>query len=335
MIMQNVNNIAAEDMSWSQQALGNLDAFFSARVIGQKNLERALVAALLGDGHVLIESVPGLAKTTAARAVADAVNGQFSRIQCTPDLLPSDIMGTQIYRQDSGNFETVLGPVFANFVLLDEINRSSAKTQSAMLEAMAERQVTIGGTSYPMPEDAFIVIATQNPIEQEGTYPLSEAQSDRFMIKETLFYPAPGEDLQILNLFENRSKQRNQQVSPVLEVKDVARLQRITEDVYCDDSVKQYISSLVTATRNADNVLPNELKGYVRLGASPRAMIAFLKMGKAGALMQGRAYVTPDDIKNAAFGVLRHRIALRYTAAADGVTTDIIINHLLNAIHTP
>ncbi len=333
--MQNGMNIAAEDMSWSQQALAKLDSFFSSRVIGQKNLERALVAALLGDGHVLIESVPGLAKTTAARAVADAVNGQFSRIQCTPDLLPSDIIGTQIYRQDSGSFETVLGPVFANFVLLDEINRSSAKTQSAMLEAMAERQVTIGGTSYPMPEDVFIVIATQNPIEQEGTYPLSEAQSDRFMIKETLYYPAAGEDLQILNLFENRSRQRNVQASPVLEIKDVARLQRITEAVYCDDSVKQYISSVVTATRNADNVLPNELKGYVRLGASPRAMIAFLKMGKAEALMQGRAYVTPDDIKNSAYAVLRHRIALRYTAAADNVTTDIIINHLLNAIPTP
>ena len=333
--MQNGMNIAAEDMSWSQQALAKLDSFFSSRVIGQKNLERALVAALLGDGHVLIESVPGLAKTTAARAVADAVNGQFSRIQCTPDLLPSDIIGTQIYRQDSSSFETVLGPVFANFVLLDEINRSSAKTQSAMLEAMAERQVTIGGTSYPMPEDVFIVIATQNPIEQEGTYPLSEAQSDRFMIKETLYYPAAGEDLQILNLFENRSRQRNVQASPVLEIKDVARLQRITEAVYCDDSVKQYISSVVTATRSADNVLPNELKGYVRLGASPRAMIAFLKMGKAEALMQGRAYVTPDDIKNSAYAVLRHRIALRYTAAADNVTTDIIINHLLNAIPTP
>ena len=332
--MQNVMNISEEDMRWAQQSLANLDSFFASRVIGQKNLERALVAALLGDGHVLIESVPGLAKTTAARAVADAVNGQFSRIQCTPDLLPSDIMGTQIYRQDSGNFETVLGPVFANFVLLDEINRSSAKTQSAMLEAMAERQVTIGGTSYPMPEDIFIVIATQNPIEQEGTYPLSEAQSDRFMIKETLFYPAPGEDLQILNLFEDRSRKK-EPVSPVLEVKDVVRLQHITEDVYCDDSVKQYISSIVTATRNADNVLPAELKGYVKLGASPRAMIAFLKMGKAGALMQGRGYVIPDDIKNAAFAVLRHRIALRYTAAADGVTSDIIINNLLNVIPTP
>ena len=333
--MQNVMNISDADMKWSQSALADLDSFFSSRVIGQKNLERALVAALLGDGHVLIESVPGLAKTTAARAVADAVNGKFSRIQCTPDLLPSDICGTQIYRQDSGNFETVLGPVFANFVLLDEINRSSAKTQSAMLEAMAERQVTIGGTSYPMPEDVFIVIATQNPIEQEGTYPLSEAQSDRFMIKETLFYPAAGEDLQILNLFENRSRLGKQQVSPVLDVKDVARLQRITESVYCDDSVKQYISTIVTATRFADNVLPNELKGYVRLGASPRAMIAFLKMGKAGALMQGRSYVIPDDIKNAAFVVLRHRIALKYTAAADEVTPDIIINHLLNALPTP
>ena len=332
---KNMSTVPQEDFVFSQDVIRKLTGYFSERVVGQEGLRNSLITSIVADGHILIESVPGLAKTTAAKAISDALNGKFSRIQCTPDLLPSDIIGTQIYHQETGKFETIFGPVFANFVLLDEVNRSSAKTQSAMLEAMAERQVTIGGTSYPMPDDIFIVIATQNPIEQEGTYPLSEAQSDRFMIKETLFYPAPGEDLEILNLFENRSRKKNEKVSPVLEVNDVVRLQKITEDVYCDDSVKQYISSIVTATRNADNVLPAELKGYVKLGASPRAMIAFLKMGKAGALMQGRGYVIPDDIKNAAFSVLRHRIALRYTAAADGVTSDIIINNLLNVIPTP
>lgn len=326
--------ISDEDMQWSQAALRDIDKFFATRVIGQKNLERALVSALIGNGHVLVESVPGLAKTTAARALADAVKGKFSRIQCTPDLLPGDIIGTQIYRQDTGSFETVLGPVFANFVLLDEINRSSAKTQSAMLEAMAERQVTIGGVSYPMPKELFIVVATQNPIEQEGTYPLSEAQSDRFMLKETIFYPTPEEDVSIINLVENR-EQKKEELPPVIDVTEVLRLQQITDDVYCDDAIKRYIAAIVAATRNADTVLPQELRGYVKLGASPRAMIAFLKIGKANALMQGRAYVTPDDIKMAAHGVLRHRIALRYIASADGVTPDIVITNMLNAIPTP
>ncbi|MCR4937214.1 MAG: MoxR family ATPase [Lachnospiraceae bacterium] len=332
-MMENVN-IPEEDMRWAAESLRKLDVFFSSRVIGQKNLEMALVSALVGGGHVLIESVPGLAKTTAARAVADAVKGKFSRIQCTPDLLPGDIIGTQIYRQDTGKFETVLGPVFANFVLLDEINRSSAKTQSAMLEAMAEKQVTIGGNSYKMPDDLFVVIATQNPIEQEGTYPLSEAQSDRFMIKETLLYPSPEEDVAILDLIEGRQK-REENSQPVLDLTDVVRLQKIAENIYCDAAVKKYIAALVGATRNPDNFLPSELKGYVRLGASPRAMISFLKMGKANALMQGRNFVTPDDIKLTAFPVLRHRLALKYIASADGVTSDVIIGNLLNAVPTP
>ena len=282
----------------------------------------------------MIESVPGLAKTTAARAVADAVSGKYSRIQCTPDLLPGDIMGTQIYRQDTGEFDTVLGPVFANFVLLDEINRSSAKTQSAMLEAMAEKQVTIGGKAYAMPSDIFIVIATQNPIEQEGTYPLSEAQADRFMIKEKITYPSVEEEIKILDLMEASEKTKEKK-PPVLTVQDVARLQRITSRVYCDDVIKKYMAEIVMATRNPDQYLPENLRGYVSLGASPRATISFLKICKALALLQGRLFVIPEDIKDAAKPVLRHRISLRYLAAADGINEDMIIDSLINTINTP
>ncbi len=331
--MNNASQISQEEYEWSQNALRALDNYFSAHVVGQKPLEAALVGAVLGNGHVLIESVPGLAKTTAARAIADSVNGRFSRIQCTPDLLPGDIIGTQIYRQDSGKFETVLGPVFANFVLLDEINRSSAKTQSAMLEAMAEKQVTIGGKSYRMPEETFIVFATQNPIEQEGTYPLSEAQEDRFLIKEKITYPTAEEEVSILNMIEEEESQ--QKMAPVLNIEDVARLQRITANVYCDPAIKTYIASIVCATRMADQYLPTQMRGYVNLGASPRATIAFLKMSKASAIMQGRVFVTPDDVKFVAKQVLRHRLALRYIASADGINEDMIIESLLANIRTP
>ncbi|MCR4834741.1 MAG: MoxR family ATPase [Butyrivibrio sp.] len=331
--MNNASQITQEEYDWSQNALRALDSYFSAHVVGQKPLEAALVGAVLGNGHVLIESVPGLAKTTAARAIADSVSGRFSRIQCTPDLLPGDIIGTQIYRQDSGKFETVLGPVFANFVLLDEINRSSAKTQSAMLEAMAEKQVTIGGKSYRMPEETFIVFATQNPIEQEGTYPLSEAQEDRFLIKEKITYPTAEEEVSILNMIEEEEDQ--QKMAPVLNIEDVSRLQKITSRVYCDPSIKTYIASIVCATRMADQYLPTQMRGYVNLGASPRATIAFLKMSKASAIMQGRVFVTPDDVKFVAKQVLRHRIALRYIASADGINEDMIIESLLANIRTP
>jgi MoxR-like ATPase len=325
--------ISQKDYEWSQSSLREIDRFFSESVVGQKMLERALVGALIANGHVLIESVPGLAKTTAARAIADCINGKFSRIQCTPDLLPGDIIGTQIYRQGTGQFETVKGPVFANIVLLDEINRSSARTQSAMLEAMAEKQVTIGGVSYPMPEDVFIVLATQNPIEQEGTYPLSEAQEDRFLIKEKITYPTMEEELKILNMTEDFTGSIKRK--PVLEVAQVKRLQTITAGVFCDTSVKQYMAAIVYATRDADRFLPTDLKGYISLGASPRATIAFLRMSKASALMQGRVYVTPDDVKMVARQVLRHRIVMKYMAQADGVSEDDIINSLLGSIRTP
>ena len=221
------SSITKEEFDYAQDIIKRLSGYYDGKVVGQQNLKFALVASIIADGHVLIESVPGLAKTTAAKTISDAVDGKFSRIQCTPDLLPSDIIGTQVYNQATGKFDTTLGPVFANFVLLDEINRSSAKTQSAMLEAMQERQVTIGGATYKMPDDVFIVIATQNPIEQEGTYLLSEAQTDRFIIKEKITYPSPDEEAEILNRIESGVIKKT---PAVLTIQDVDYLQKIAEN---------------------------------------------------------------------------------------------------------
>ncbi len=328
---QNIS-ITQEEFERSQDIIRKLSGYYDSKVVGQKVMKFALIAAVMADGHILVESVPGLAKTTAAKAVADAVSGSFSRIQCTPDLLPSDIIGTQIYNQASGRFETILGPVFANFVLLDEINRSSAKTQSAMLEAMQERHVTIGGVTYDMPNDVFIVIATQNPIEQEGTYLLSEAQTDRFLIKETITYPSPEEEIVILDRIESGAMTKS---PAVLSIADVDVLQAITEKVYVDPAIKKYIAYLVDATRHVDKVLPEEKARYVRMGASPRASIAFLKIAKAVALLYGRTYVTPDDVKALRYQVLRHRIELNYSAIADEVTVESIIDAIFGSIRTP
>ena len=324
--------LTKEEFDYAQDVIRKLEAYYDRRVVGQTRLRTSLIAALLAEGHILIESVPGLAKTTAAKAISDAVDGKFSRIQCTPDLLPGDIIGTQIYHQESGQFETIFGPVFANFVLLDEINRSSAKTQSAMLEAMQERQVTIGGVTYRMPQDVFLVIATQNPIEQEGTYPLSEAQTDRFLLKEIITYPTPEEEVRILDRIDMDAPEKD---PPVLSVADVDRVQRITGRVYADASVKEYIARLVDATRHADEHLPEDLQGYVRMGASPRASIAFLRTARAIALMQGRTYVIPDDVKEMCHPVLRHRVALNYAAAADDVAVETVLDALAGSVRTP
>ncbi|MBO4882636.1 MAG: MoxR family ATPase, partial [Lachnospiraceae bacterium] len=320
------------EFEYSREMIGKLANYFETVVVGQKNLETSLLTAILADGHVLIESVPGLAKTTAAKAIAEAVDGKFSRIQCTPDLLPGDIIGTQVYNRETSKFDTVLGPVFANFVLLDEVNRSSAKTQSAMLEAMQEHQVTIGTQSYKMPEDVFIVIATQNPIEQEGTYPLSEAQTDRFMIKEVITYPIAAEEVEILNRIENHSFV---QKPAVMTIKDIDKLQDITDKVYADESIKWYISAIVTATRGPARLLGEKTAAYVKMGASPRASIAFLKTAKATALLNGRTYVVPDDVKRMARSVLRHRIALNYSAIADKVSVEMIIDAITGALKAP
>jgi len=328
----NQSKVSQEDFQYSQQMISKLSGYFESVVVGQKSLEASLLTAILADGHILIESVPGLAKTTAAKAISEAVDGKFSRIQCTPDLLPSDIIGTQIYNRQTSKFDTVFGPVFANFVLLDEVNRSSAKTQSAMLEAMQEHQVTIGTESYNMPEDVFIVIATQNPIEQEGTYPLSEAQTDRFMIKEVVSYPIAADEVEVLNRIENHAFEKK---PPVMTIKDVDRLQDITGNVYVDESIKWYISSIVTATRNPERLLGSQMAAYVKMGASPRASIAFMRTAKATALLNGRTYVVPDDVKQMAHLVLRHRIALNYSAVADKVTVENIIDAITSTLKTP
>jgi len=287
--------------------------------------------SLIANGHILLESVPGLAKTTAAKVLTDAVGARFSRIQCTPDLLPSDIIGTEIFNYSTSEFETKLGPVFANFVLLDEINRSSAKTQSAMLEAMQERQASIGGKTYRMP-GLFIVIATQNPIEQEGTYLLAEAQLDRFLLKENLTYPSVEEELLVLDRIEKNAFAKSE---PVLKIEDVAFLQKLAKKVYIDDSIKKYIIEIIDATRHSEKYISRDLAQYVELGSSTRGAIAFMEASKALALINGRSYVIPEDIKTLRHTVLRHRIALNYTALADEVTVEKIIDSIIGAIKTP
>ena len=330
---KNMSTVPQEDFVFSQDVIRKLTDYFSERVVGQEGLRNSLITSIVADGHILIESVPGLAKTTAAKAISDALNGKFSRIQCTPDLLPSDIIGTQIYHQETGKFETIFGPVFANFVLLDEVNRSSAKTQSAMLEAMQERQVTIGGVTYHMPQDIFIVIATQNPIEQEGTYPLSEAQTDRFMIKEKITYPTTEEEIYIMNKIEDGSI--NTVKPAVLTLEDVDRVQDIAELVYVDPSVKKYIADIVTATREPAAHIDKKFADYIRIGASPRATINFLKIAKASALIHGRTFAIPEDVKGMAHQVLRHRIGLNYAAVADNVPVEQLIDAIVNSIPTP
>ena len=330
---KNMSTVPQKDFEFSQEVIRKLTDYFSERVVGQTGLRNSLITSIVADGHILIESVPGLAKTTAAKAISDALDGKFSRIQCTPDLLPSDIIGTQIYHQETGKFETIFGPVFANFVLLDEVNRSSAKTQSAMLEAMQERQVTIGGVTYHMPRDIFIVIATQNPIEQEGTYPLSEAQTDRFMIKEKITYPTTEEEILIMNKIEDGSI--NTVKPAVLTLEDVDKVQDIAEMVYVDSSVKKYIADIVTATREPAAHIDKKFAQYIRIGASPRATINFLKIAKASALIHGRTFAIPEDVKGMAHQILRHRIGLNYAAVADNVSVETVIDKIVNSVQTP
>ena len=325
------NNITQEEILKSNNIIGKIVSYYQTRIVGQKNLQMSLLISLIANGHILVESVPGLAKTTAAKVLTESCGGRFSRIQCTPDLLPSDIIGTQTYNARTSEFETKIGPVYANFVLLDEINRSSSKTQSAMLEAMQERQVSIGGHKYKLP-DIFIVIATQNPVEQEGTYLLAEAQQDRFIIKETIDYPTVAEEIEIINRIEKNVFEKSQNV---VTLEDIKYLQDLCEKVYIDDAVKRYIVSIVYATRNPGKYLKPELAQYVTNGASTRASIAFMKASKALALMNGRTYVTPDDVKVLSNGILRHRISLSFEALADNVKVETIIQAIIASMKTP
>jgi ATPase, AAA family len=328
--------IGDDELAAANQNIQTVFDAFSSRVVGQENLRTALMVSLMTGGHILLESVPGLAKTTAVQTLAASVHGSFKRIQCTPDLLPSDIIGTQIYDYNKGEFRTELGPVHANFVLLDEINRSSAKTQSAMLEAMQEKQTSIGGQRYDLPKP-FIVLATQNPIEQEGTYELPEAQLDRFLLKEVLSYPTPDEELEILKRIESGklSEAPNNSNTPNIELAAVETLQNLAQKVYIDDAIKNYIVKIVSATRNPASIIPSETARYVQYGASPRASIAFQQVAKALALINGRNYVIPEDVKQLRHSVLRHRIILNFEAIADQVHPEVIIDSIFNAVPVP
>ena len=301
--------------------------------MGQEALYTALVASLLARGHVLLESVPGLAKTTAATTIASATSGSFSRIQCTPDLMPNDIVGTQIYSYETGKFTTQLGPVHANVVLLDEINRSSAKTQSAMLEAMQERQTSIGGTIYKLP-NPFTVMATQNPIEEEGTYVLPEAQMDRFLMKEILTYPRPADEVTILKKTAEGTFDERDDADPV-STDDILFLQETVRRVYVDDAIKNYIVAIINTTRGGG---PRPIPGFlsnVRVGSSPRGGLALMQVGQALALQAGRNYVIPDDVKRLSYPVLRHRLGRTFDALANNVTPESLIDAVFEAVPAP
>src|SRR5690606_7415877 len=305
------------DLRRSAELLGRVNDIFGQPAIAQEAPRTALVSTLLAGGHILLESVPGLAKTTAAQTLASSVSGSFHRIQCTPDLMPNDIVGTQIFNYGTGKFTTQLGPVHANLVLLDEINRSSAKTQSAMLEAMQEKQTSIGGEVYPLPKP-FMVLATQNPIEEEGTYVLPEAQMDRFLVKEVLTYPTPTEEIRVLDGISSGSFEAPLRSEPI-SLDDVLFLQRLAGQVYVDASIKQYVVAIVNTTRGGGPRPLPKFNQHVRVGASPRGAIALMRIAQAHALQQGRTYVVPDDVKALSHSVLRHRLVRTYDALANNV----------------
>ncbi len=302
-------------------------------IVGQKELVNSLMIGLLSGGHILLEGVPGLAKTLAINTLADAIDGKFSRIQFTPDLLPADLTGTLIYSQKNEEFSVKKGPIFANFVLADEINRSPAKVQAALLEAMQERQVTIGDTTYALPTP-FLVMATQNPIEQEGTYPLPEAQLDRFMLKVKIGYPTRKEEMAIVE--QNMAAAKFPKASAVLKPEDIVKAREVVEEVYVDQKIMKYIVDIVFATREPQSVTGleehNLLIGY---GCSPRASISLAKAAKAYAFIHRRGYVIPEDVRAVAYDVMRHRIGVTYEAEAENITTEDIITNILNAVEVP
>jgi MoxR-like ATPase len=300
-------------------------------IVGQTYLTERLVMGLLANGHVLLEGVPGLAKTLAVKTLAQCLQVKFSRLQFTPDMLPADVIGTQIYNPHTGTFSTRKGPIFAHLVLADEINRAPAKVQSALLEAMQERQVTIGDQSFRL-EEPFLVLATQNPIEQEGTYPLPEAQVDRFMMKLRIGYPSRAEERQILDLMARTSGLP--QVRPVVEPEQILRAREVLNDIYVDDKVKDYIVDVVCATRNPEEYkIP--VREYIQLGASPRATISLTLAAKAHAFLRGRGYVTPQDVKTVGMDVLRHRVMITYEAEAEEKTPETIIQKIFDELPVP
>ncbi len=300
-------------------------------VVGQRYMIERLLIGLLTGGHVLLEGVPGLAKTLTVKSLADTLDVEFKRFQFTPDLLPADLVGTMIYNQQSREFESRLGPVFSNLVLADEINRAPAKVQSALLEAMQEKQVTIGGTTHPLP-DPFLVLATQNPIEQEGTYPLPEAQVDRFMLFIKVGYPTREEERIIM---DRQTSGQKVELSAVASPEDIARAQGVVRDVYIDDKIKDYIIDIVFATREPETFGLKDLAGLIEYGGSPRASIYLNHAARAHAFLRHRGYVTPEDVKAVAPDVLRHRIIVTYEAEAEEMTSDDILGRILDEIEIP
>jgi MoxR-like ATPase len=313
------------------EAVHRLQAELSKAIVGQEEMISRLLVGLLTHGHILLEGVPGLAKTTAIKSMAQALATEFRRIQFTPDLLPADLVGTMIYVPSEGSFRTRKGPIFANFILADEINRAPSKVQSALLESMQERQVTIGDHTYPL-QGLFLVMATQNPIEQEGTYPLPEAQVDRFMLKVKITYPALHEERKVLDMALDGTARP---VQPVLQADDICTMQDVVKMIYVDDQVKNYILNVVRATRDPAAFGMKELVPLVEYGGSPRASIYLGSGARAMALLQGRGYVTPQDVKDIAYDVLRHRIILTYEAEAEQTTSEDVIRIILNTVPVP
>ncbi|MCD6182139.1 MAG: MoxR family ATPase [Candidatus Cloacimonetes bacterium] len=314
------------------QLIDRIEEEVSRVVVGQSYMIKRMLIGLLADGHILLEGVPGLAKTLAVNTLANTIKADFKRVQFTPDLLPADLVGTLIFNQKTGEFVPKKGPLFAHFVLADEINRAPAKVQSALLEAMQERQITISETTYPLPKP-FLVMATQNPLEQEGTYPLPEAQVDRFMLKLLINYPTRQEEKLILTRMVRDEKI---EVSPVLTPTDILELRELVKDIYMEDKINEYILDLVFATRNPENYSKlADLKNLIECGASPRATIYLARAAKAHAFLDHRGYVTPDDIKAIGRDVLRHRLILSYEAEAEQITQEDIVSRLFDEIEVP
>lgn len=300
-------------------------------IIGQKEMIDRLLIGLLGNGHILLEGVPGLAKTLAIKTLSEAVEGQFSRIQFTPDLLPADVIGTQIYNAKLNDFSVKKGPIFANFILADEINRAPSKVQAALLEAMQEKQVTIGDETFPLPKP-FLVLATQNPIDQEGTYLLPEAQTDRFMLKCKIDYPDYEDERAVLRMI---STENIPQVKPVISLQNITEAKALISKIYLDEKIEKYILDMVFATRFPEKYGLQELKNYINFGASPRASISLAIAARALAFLRNRAFVIPEDVKSIAKDVLRHRIGLTFEAEAENIDSDEIIEKILNRIQAP
>lgn len=303
----------------------------SKKIVGQKNMVDKLLLALLAQGHVLLEGLPGLAKTLTIKSLSDSLQSSFSRIQFTPDLLPADVVGTMVYNQKAGDFSVKKGPIFANFVLADEINRAPAKVQAALLEAMQEKQVTIGSTTYKL-DEPFLVMATQNPIEQEGTYPLPEAQMDRFMMKIKVGYPSKEEESEIMR--QNASSYKST-IDAVIEKETILKAKEIVKQIYMDEKIEQYIIDIVFATRYPSDYKMDKLKYLIAYGGSPRASINLALASKANAFMKKRGYVIPEDVRSVCYDVLRHRIGLTYEAEAENVSQDDIITEILNKVEVP